>query len=57
MSVGILDVDFHAEVKKTGNTVYTNVYSLSLKDRKSYTEIIGALSEYPNIMAVRTRNV
>lgn len=57
MAVVILDVDFHAEVVKTGNTIYTNIYSLSLKDKKGYTEIIGALSEYPNAMAVRTTNV
>ncbi len=57
MNVAILDVDFHAEVVKTGNTIYTNIYSLSLKDKKGYTEIIGALSEYPNVMAVRTTNV
>lgn len=57
MNVVILDVDFHAEVVKTGNTIYTNIYSLSLKDKKGYTEIIGTLSEYPNVMAVRTTNV
>lgn len=52
----IIDVDFHAENRATGN-LYTNVYTLSLPNRTSYTDIINRLSEYKNIQSVRTRNM
>ena len=56
MGAQVLDVDFHAETKGSGN-VYTNIYTLIMPSRTSYAEIIAYLSENPNIRAVRTRNV
>lgn len=52
----IIDVDFHAENRPTGN-LYTNIYTLSLPNRTSYTDIITHLSEYKNIQSVETRNI
>ncbi|MBE5771106.1 MAG: MgtC/SapB family protein [Clostridiales bacterium] len=58
--VKILDVDFHVENKADGQThefnVYTNLYTLHLPTRFTYTDIVNELSEHPNIQAVRTRN-
>ncbi|MCR4877622.1 MAG: MgtC/SapB family protein [Clostridiales bacterium] len=57
MEVKILDQDFHAETTKDGESIYTNVYSLSMRGRAHYQDLITILSEYPNIRTVRTRNV
>ena len=58
--VKVLDVDFHVETKADGQenpfNVYTNLYTLHLPTRFSYTDIVNELSEHPNIQAVRTRN-
>ena len=58
--VKVLDVDFHVESKADGQenpfNVYTNVYTLHLPARFSYTDIVNELSEHPNIQLVRTRN-
>lgn len=59
-NVKVLDLDFHiessAEDKETGHNLYTNLYTLHLPARFSYTDIVNYLSEYPHIQAVRTRN-
>ena len=57
MNVKVLDVDFHAETRPTGETLYTNLYTLSIPNRTNYTEIMATLSEQANIRTVRTRNV
>ena len=54
--IRVLDVDFHAETKPEGN-LYTNIYLLSIPNSTTYVDIIGTLSEHPNVRAVRTRNV
>ena len=56
MKIEILDVDFHTEINQNGDNVYTSIYSLSLKDNNTYTEMMETFSEYTNIIAVRTRN-
>ena len=57
MEVKILDQDFHAENIGDGQGLYTNVYSLSMKGKTHYQDLITILSEYPDIRTVRTRNV
>ena len=56
MGVKILDVDFHAENRPEGN-LYTNLYTLSMPSHTSYVDLIGTLSENPNVRTVRTRNL
>lgn len=53
----ILDQDFHAEAQAGGTSLYTNVYSITVPGKTGYLEIMERLSEYPNVRAVRTRNV
>lgn len=53
LGVKILDVDFHAESRPEGN-LYTNLYTLSMPAKTSYVDVIGTLSEHPNIRTVRT---
>ena len=48
LGVKILDVDFHAESRPEGN-LYTNLYTLSMPAKTSYVDVIGTLSEHPNI--------
>lgn len=59
-NVKILDVDFHIEAKEDspepGHNQYTNLYTLHLPAKFSYTDIVNEFSEYPYIQAVRTRN-
>ena len=57
MEVKILDQDFHAENMDNGKNMYTNVYTLSMRGKTHYQDLITTLSEYPNIRTVRTRNV
>lgn len=57
MEVKVLDQDFHAETMEDGQSIYTNVYSLSMRGKANYQDLITILSEYPNIRTVRTRNV
>lgn len=52
-NVTVIDIDFHAEASEEGN-VYTNVYTLSMPNWKSYTDIITRLSEHANIRGIRT---
>ena len=56
MGVKILDVDFHAENRPEGN-LYINLYTLSMPSHTSYVDLIGTLSENPNVRTVRTRNL
>ena len=53
----ILDQDFHADNTKDGQNIYTNVYTLSMRGKTEYQDLITILSEYPDIRTVRTRNV
>ena len=55
IGVKVLDLDFHVETKG-GENVYTNLYTLDLAGKTSYTEIVNRLSEYKNIQSIRTRN-
>ena len=55
--IQVIDVDFHAEARENGGTLYTNIYTLHLPSKASYSEIMGHLMEYSNIRAVRSRNV
>ena len=57
MGVKILDQDFHAENMDNGQNMYTNVYTLSMRGKTHYQDLITTLSEHPNIRTVRTRNV
>ena len=57
MEVKILDQDFHADNTKDGQNIYTNVYTLSMRGKTEYQDLITILSEYPDIRTVRTRNV
>lgn len=53
--IEILDVDFHVENQGKFN-LYTNMYTLDLKGRVAYKDIVTHLSEHPNIQMIRTRN-
>lgn len=59
-NVKILDLDFHIEAKEDspepGHNQYTNLYTLHLPAKLTYTAIVNELSEYPYIQTVRTRN-
>lgn len=55
-NIKVLDVDFHVETHQDAN-LYTNLYTLHLPDRTTYTDIVGHLSEHANVQSVRTRNV
>jgi len=58
--IKILDVDFQAEQfrdsKKDEMNIYTNLYTLHLPPKVSYTDIVMYFSENENIQMVRTRN-
>ncbi|MBE0600411.1 MAG: MgtC/SapB family protein [Firmicutes bacterium] len=59
-NIKILDVDFHVELFRDSNKMemnsYTNLYTLHLPSKVSYTDIVKYLSENENIQTVRTRN-
>jgi len=59
-SIKILDVDFHVELFRDSQNMemnsYTNLYTLHLPSKVSYTDIVKYLSENENIQTVRTRN-
>jgi len=59
-NIKILDVDFHVELfrdsKKMEMNSYTNLYTLHLPSKVSYTDIVKYLSDNDNIQTVRTRN-
>jgi len=48
-----LDLDFAVEAQEEHN-VYTNTYTLHLPPDVNYTDIVNDLSEYVNILGVRT---
>ncbi len=50
-----IDLDFHVEAKD-GVNIYTNIYTLQMPNNITYTEVVNQLSEYPNMMSVRTTN-
>ena len=54
--IKVLDVNFHVENNESYN-LYTNLYTLHLPNKTSYTDIVNHLSEFANIQSVRTRNV
>lgn len=60
LNIKILDVDFHVELFRDRNKMetnsYTNLYTLHLPSKVSYTDIVKYLSENENIQTVRTRN-
>lgn len=53
--IKVLDVDFHVENKGDHN-MFTNLYTLDMKGKTTYTDIVQHLSEYRNIQGIRTRN-
>ncbi len=57
MQIKVLDQDFHAETVGDEESIYTNVYTLSIQGKTQYQDLITILSEHPNIRTVRTRNV
>lgn len=56
LGIEVLDVDFHVENKGDYN-LYTNLYTLDMKGKTSYKDIVNCLSEHTNVQLVRTRNV
>lgn len=48
-----LDLDFTVKVQE-GQNVYTNTYTLHLPHELSYTDIVTDLSEYVNVLGIRT---
>lgn len=56
VSIKVLDIDFHVENSAERN-LYTNLYTLHLPNKITYTDIVNHLSEHANIQSVRTRNV
>lgn len=53
--VHVLDIDFHVENKGKFN-LYTNLYTLDMRGKTTYKDIVTHLSEYANIQSIRTRN-
>lgn len=56
LKIEVLDVDFHVENKADFN-LYTNLYTLDMKGKASYIDIVNCLSEHANVQVVRTRNI
>lgn len=50
-----LDLDFRVEVRDDIN-VYTNSYTLHLPSYFNYTDMVNDLSEYRNVLSIRTTN-
>lgn len=48
-----LDLDFTVEAQEDHN-VYTNTYTLHLPPEVNYTDIVNDLSEYVNVLGIRT---
>jgi len=53
--IQVLDIDFHVENKGEYN-LYTNLYTLDMRGRTAYKDIVNYLSENANVQLVRTRN-
>lgn len=56
VGIEVLDVDFRVENNDSYN-LYTNLYTLHLPSKTTYTEIVNHLSEYSNVQSIRTRNI
>ena len=56
LKIQIIDIDFNV-TSNEGQNIYTNVYTLHLPSKVSYTEVVNHLSEHINIMSIRTTNV
>lgn len=56
VSIQVLDVDFHVE-NSADHNLYTNLYTLHLPEKMTYTDIVNHLSEHANVQSVRTRSV
>ncbi len=58
--IKVLDMDFHiesaADIGTPDENVYTNLYTLHLPAKMTYTDIVTCLAEYKSIQSVRTRN-
>ena len=53
LNIKILDIDFHVE--STGEiNLYTNIYTLQLPAKLTYTDVINHLSENRNVQSVHT---
>lgn len=55
MGIEVLDVDFHVENKGDYN-LYTNLYTLDMRGKATYKDVVNCLSEHANVQLVRTRN-
>ncbi|MBR5231110.1 MAG: MgtC/SapB family protein [Clostridia bacterium] len=59
MGIRVLDLDYHFEnvtsLTRGEVNTYTNIYTLHLPRKVSYTEVINHLSTFLNILSVRTR--
>lgn len=56
-NIEVLDIDFHiGSDDKSDTKVCTNLYTLHLPAKITYTDIVANLSEHPDIQSVRTRN-
>lgn len=53
-NISILNVDYSIDSREEGNTVYMNLYSLSMPTETTFTQIIDDLSLYDNIVSLRT---
>ena len=56
LNIQIVDIDFNV-TSSDGHNVYTNLYTLHLPAKVSYTEVVNHLSEHINIMSLRTTSV
>ena len=58
MGIKVLDLDYHFEnvtsLTRGEVNTYTNIYTLNLPRKVSYTEVINHLSSFLNILSVRT---
>ena len=58
MGIRVLDLDYHFEnvtsLTRGEVNTYTNIYTLHLPRKVSYTEVINHLSSFLNILSVRT---
>ena len=51
--ITVLDLDFNVEVRDDRN-IYTNSYTLHLPNYFNYTDMVNDLSEYRNVLSIRT---
>lgn len=53
--IQVTDIDFHME-NVDGRNIYTNLYTLVMPEKTTYTEIVRQLSEYSHILSIHTEN-